>query len=104
MAIIDVNELNFEKYVLKNKNIVVVDFNAYWCGSCRMLAPILEELSEKYKSIKFFGVDIDKNENLSARFEISSIPCVVFIKNGKEIARSVGFVAKEKLEDVIRGL
>lgn len=103
MAIIEVNKDNFEQEVLKSENPVLVDFNAAWCGPCRMLRPVLEELADEISDYKFVSINIDKEESLADEFNISSIPCLVVIKNGKEENRAVGFRPKEELESFIRG-
>ena len=102
MAIIDVNEQNFEKEITKFKGFAIVDCNAYWCGPCKMFEPIFEEVSNKYKSVKFASLNVDKNENLSARLEVNSIPIILFFKNGREIYRHIGFASKDIFEKMIK--
>ena len=77
----------FEAEVLNCNEPVFVDFYADWCGPCRMLAPILEEISKSHKVVK---VNVDNEDELSGRYGIMSIPCVILFKNGKEAGRSVG--------------
>lgn len=103
MAIINGNNSNFESEVLNNKGKVVVDFNATWCGPCRMLSPIIEELSESLTDIKFVAVDVDDNGELSEKYEVSAIPCLVLFENGKEVNRNIGFVNKDDLQEFIGG-
>ena len=91
----------FEEEVLKAQEKVVVDFYANWCGPCRMLRPILEELSDEIKNFKFVSVNIDNEENLAEKYGISSIPCLVIIQNGKEINRSIGLKSKADLKEVL---
>ncbi|MBQ8451858.1 MAG: thioredoxin [Clostridia bacterium] len=104
MAVYRVNENEFEDEVLKAKQLVVVDFNADWCGPCRMLGPVLEELSEEEKDVKFVSVNVDDNEAVAEKFGVFSIPCVVFVKDGKEVNRSVGFVPKSAIADILKDL
>ncbi len=104
MAVKKINEKDFEKEVTNEKGVVVVDFNADWCGPCRMLAPVLDELSREQRGVKFVAVNVDENPIISEKFGIFSIPCVVFMKDGKEISRSLGFVPKSELEDILKGL
>ena len=81
----------FQNEVLKSA-AAVIDFSATWCGPCRMMAPVLEELSEKMSGkAEFFNVDVDEVPGLAAAFGISSIPCLVLLKNGEVASRSVGF-------------
>lgn len=98
---IEINENNFEEEVMNNKEKVLIDFNAEWCGPCRMMAPILEEYVEKHKTIKIVSVNVDNNSDLARKFNVFSIPCLVLIKDGKEINRSVGLISKTELDELI---
>ena len=97
----DVTKDSFDKEVLKNKGLVVCDFNADWCGPCRMLRPIIDELAETRNEAKFVSINIDNEEELAMKYGISSIPCLVLFKDGKEVKRSVGLIPREKLEEFI---
>ena len=101
MSLIKVNNDNFEVEVLKETKKVLVDFNADWCGPCRMLGPIIEELSEEKENIKFVSINIDENDEIEMNYQVSSIPCLVLMENGKEIDRRVGLLPKEELESFI---
>lgn len=103
MSIIIGNNDNFENEVLKSDKKVLVDFNATWCGPCRMLGPVLEELAEERNDVKFVSIDVDENEELGREYGVLSIPCIVLIENGKEVKRNVGFIPKEALEEFIGG-
>ena len=96
---ISVNEENFNEEVM-NGNKVLVDFNATWCGPCRMLKPILEEFS-KEASIKIVSIDIDENENLAREYKVYSIPCLVLFNNNKEEKRSVGLIDIDELKEFV---
>lgn len=96
---IEISEKEFEKEVLGNEK-VLVDFNAIWCGPCRMLKPILEEFSQSSK-VKVCGIDVDSNENLAGKYNIYSIPCLILFENGKESKRNVGFISLEELKDFV---
>ena len=86
-----INEQEFQDEVMKDA-AAVVDFSATWCGPCRMLAPVLEEISEELAGkVKFYNVDVDENPALAAGFGISSIPNVLILKNGKVAGQSLGF-------------
>jgi len=103
MSVINGSKDNFEKEVLKSDKKVLVDFNATWCGPCKMMGPIIEELSEEMKDIKFVSVDVDDEDELAETYGISSIPCLVLFEDGKEVSRNVGFMPKDELENVLGG-
>lgn len=96
----EINEKEFEENVKNGKGIVVVDFFATWCGPCRMLSPIMEDVSKDYTVYK---VDVDKCENLAMEFGIMSIPCVVAFKDGKEYNRTLGLQPKDEIIKIIKG-
>ena len=89
-----IEEKDFEKEVLKSKEVVLVDFYADWCGPCKMLSPIMDQIS---KEVKVFKVNVDDAINLAKEYEIFSIPCVIAFKDGKEINRNVGLASKEDI-------
>ena len=94
-----INKEEFEKEVLGSKETVLVDFYADWCGPCRMLAPVMEEVEKEYK---VFKVNTDDEDELAATYGIMSIPCVIAFKDGKEINRSVGLVDKETIINLVK--
>lgn len=103
MSVINGSKDNFEKEVLKSEKKVLVDFNATWCGPCKMMGPVIEELSEEMKNIKFVSVDVDDEDELAETYGVSSIPCLVLFEDGKEVSRNVGFMPKDELENVLGG-
>ena len=94
-----VKKINTEEFDSMNKDgLAVVDFNASWCGPCKMLAPLLEEVSKEYEGrVAFYSVDVDENEDLAERFNIMSVPALVVLKDGAVADTSVGFVPKKNL-------
>jgi len=96
---ITLTEENFDKEA--KAGVLLVDFWAAWCGPCRMLSPIVDQLSEEMKGLKFGKVDVDANPAISEKFEISSIPTLLLFKNGKVIANRVGAASKETLREWI---
>lgn len=94
------NEEDFNSEINKS-NLTVIDFYADWCGPCKMLSPFLEQLSEQYSDVNWAKVDIEESQSLAARFSISSIPTIIFFKDGKEVERSVGFKPMEELEKLV---
>ena len=103
MALIEVNKDNFEKEVLESEKLVLADFNANWCGPCKMLKPILEEISTDNDDIKIVSINIDLEDELSEKYNVSSIPCFVLFDKGNEVKRSIGLISKEKIENMIGG-
>ena len=90
MALIHVNESDFREQVLENSGTVLVDFWATWCGPCRMLAPILEELSGQHPELKIVKVDVDENRDLALQYGIESIPTLLVFEQGKLVRQAVG--------------
>lgn len=97
MALI-VNDSNFEELVLKSEKPVVVDFWAEWCGPCKMMLPIIEELSEDYDGKAIIAkVDVDSSPETAAKFMVRNIPTILFIKNGVVADKQIGACAKNAL-------
>ena len=92
---------NNDLEAVKNAAVAVVDFNATWCGPCRMLAPVIEELAEEMSGTEFFACDVDENGDLAAQFGIMSIPAVGVFKNGKLANISIGFKPKAQMKSFI---
>ena len=101
MKVIEVNNNNFENEVLKSDIKVLVDFNAEWCGPCRMLKPIVEEIANSNSNVKVVSINIDEEDELAAKYSVFSIPCLVVFENGKEINRNVGLISKDAIESLI---
>ncbi|MBQ9518784.1 MAG: thioredoxin [Firmicutes bacterium] len=86
----------------KAANFAVIDFSATWCGPCKMLAPIFEELSEEFADkVEFYGADVDENPNAAQEYRVASIPNIVFLKNGELVNQQIGFTPKEILKAMI---
>ncbi len=103
--VIEVNDSSFESEVIKAKGPVVVDFWAPWCGPCRMLGPVTEKLAEKYEGkVKFFKVNVDENPQTSMKFQVMSIPTLMFLKDGKTMGTSVGALPESALKPKIDAL
>lgn len=98
-AVASVTDNEFQNSVLEAQTPVVVDFWAPWCGPCRMVSPIVEELSQEYgEKVRFAKMNTDDNEVTATQFGIWSIPTLIIFKDGKEVNRLVGFAPKEQLK------
>ena len=97
-----VDDSNFEQIVLQAKKPVLVDFWATWCKPCLMVAPILDELAEKYGGqVGFVKMDVDQNPKTAARYGIMSIPALIIFKKGEPVSHIVGFRPKEELKRIL---
>ena len=101
MAVIEVSSNNFEREVLKSEMPVLVDFWAPWCGPCKMLGPVVEQLSAEKPDVKFVKVNVDESTELAMVYRISAIPALLLFRDGKVVAQSVGFQSKEALAGLI---
>lgn len=103
--IIDANKSNFQEEVISADKLVLVDLYATWCTPCKALAPVLEELADKYADkIKVVKVNVDEEESIAAKFGIASIPTVIFFKNGQTAASFVGLRSASEIEKMIEKL
>lgn len=100
MAIEIVTKDNFEEEVLRANGYVLVDFWASWCGPCNMLAPILYDVSEIKKDVKFLKLDVDANPDLLSEYKVMSVPTLLVFKDGELVNRSVGVVSKPEILDL----
>lgn len=82
--------------------LIVVDFFAEWCMPCLLITPIIDELSEKMPEIKFVKINVDDNQGLAQKYKVSSIPCLIIFKEGKEVSRIIGNQPQEIIEDKIK--
>ncbi|MGN0335438.1 MAG: thioredoxin [Lachnospiraceae bacterium] len=96
MEALNITKNNFRKEVLESDRTVLVDFWAGWCGPCRMVGPIVDEIAEERPDVKVCKVNVDEEQELASDFQIMSIPALVVIKNGKVVNRSMG--AKTKVQ------
>ncbi len=97
MSIIHVDSFNFEEVVLRSEKTVLIDFWASWCGPCRMLAPIIDEIAAEHPEYAVCKIDVDKDGALAKQFGITNIPTLIVMKNGETVNKSVGVIPKEKI-------
>lgn len=98
MVVEHINENQFKSVVLESEKPVLVDFFATWCGPCRQMSPILEQVSEERSDVKIVKVDVDENQNLAAEYGVMSIPTLIYFKGGKAVSQAVGARSKASLE------
>jgi thioredoxin 1 len=103
-AILEVNDDNFVSEIEQGTGLRMVDFWATWCGPCRMVAPIVSELADEYqdKGLRVGKLDVDSNPSTTARFRVTSIPSILFFKDGELVDRVVGAVPRPHLEEKIK--
>ena len=97
MAVMEITKDNFEAEVLKSEVPVLADFNADWCGPCKSMRPMLDELAKENTSYKIVSINIDEEDELAEDYDVASIPCLVVFKDGKEVNRSIGLIPKDAI-------
>ncbi len=98
---LNITKENFESEVEQAESLVVIDLYADWCGPCKMLAPVIEELEREYPDVKFGKINVDNEPDLTALFKVQSIPYIALVKNNVFLDFSVGYVAKDTLVRLI---
>jgi thioredoxin 1 len=98
----DITKEEFKEIINNSHKLVVVDFFGEWCMPCLMISPIIDELAEQMKEVKFVKIDIDENRALANSLNVSSIPCLIIFKKGKEAGRIIGAQSQEAIEEKIK--
>lgn len=97
MAVVTATQDNFEAEVLSSDKTVLVDFWASWCGPCKMLSPVVDQIAEERTDIKVCKLNVDEQQDIAVKYKVMSIPTLIVFKDGAEVARSVGVKPKEEI-------
>lgn len=102
MEVIEIKEEEFERKALKSNKKVLVDFYANWCGPCRMLSPVVEELAREMEEVEFYKINVDDAEEVSRKYGVMSIPTLILFQDGKVMNQSVGLKSKQELKEFLK--
>lgn len=97
MSVLHINHESFEKIIAQDGKTVLVDFWATWCGPCRMIAPVLEEVAKERPDVTVCKVDVDEERDLALEYGVSSIPTLLVFRDGKVVNQSIGAIPKERI-------
>ena len=102
MATVEITSSNFEEEIVKSEKPVLVDFWASWCGPCRMLSPVVDQIAEENDGIKVGKINVDEEQELARQFKVMSIPTLILFKNGEPVAQTVGVQPKEAILSMLQ--
>ena len=97
MTVMNITKENFQKEVLEAKEPVLVDFWAAWCGPCRMMSPVVDEIAEQTQGVKVCKVNVDEQQELAVQYGVMTIPTLIVFENGKEVNKSIGVKPKQEV-------
>lgn len=95
------NTSNFDSTLQSNSSIIVIDFFATWCGPCKILTPILEQAADNCPEINFYKVDIDEDPSLAERYQIMTVPTLLFFKGDQMVDKSIGVISEDQIKSII---
>lgn len=102
MSVIKLTQDNFQNEILNNQGLSIVDFYADWCGPCKMIAPIVEEIAKEHTELKVGKLNVDDNGGLAVNYKVMSIPTLIAFKDGKEHGRIIGYCSKQEILDMLK--
>ena len=102
MNVINVNDNNYTEEVLNSEKKILIDFWADWCGPCKMIGPVIEDIANENPDIKVVKINVDNNEKLATKYQIMSIPTLLVVQNGEVINKSVGLISKSEIQNLIK--
>lgn len=102
MEAIKITKNNFDEEVVRSQKVVLIDFWASWCGPCKMLSPIIEEVAREASDIKVCKINVDEEPELTAKFGVVSIPTLVVMRDGKIVNQAVGYMEKPQVLNLVR--
>ena len=103
-TVLEISDKTFQKEVLQSDKPVVVDFWAEWCGPCKMLSPIVEEVAKEEHAVKFCKLNVDDNPHQAGNFQIMSIPTLLFFSGGRPVDKVIGLISKDEMAKRVQGL
>lgn len=102
MSVLNIIKQNFEQEIIQNQGKVLLDFWAPWCGPCKMLSPVIENVANELTDVKVAKVNVDEQPELASAFHVMSIPTLVVLENGQEVRRSVGYINANQIKNLLQ--